>query len=44
MWLSLAARHGVGNALAALESVVREMSAEEKHAGAERLREFGLVA
>ena len=32
-WLSLAARHGVGTALNALEEIVREMSAEEKGAG-----------
>lgn len=32
-WLSLAARHGVGTALNALEAVIEEMSAEEKRAG-----------
>jgi TPR repeat protein len=35
-WLSLAAQHGVGTALNALESVIREMSAEEKREGLAR--------
>lgn len=33
-WLSLAAQHGVGTALNALENVLSDMSAEEKRAGA----------
>jgi len=33
VWLSLAAQHGVGNALNALEKVLGDMSAEEKRAG-----------
>ena len=33
LWLSLAAQHGIGTALNALESVVKEMSAEEKSNG-----------
>ena len=32
-WLSLAARHGVGAALTALEAVVSQMSVEEKQSG-----------
>ncbi|MCJ2023215.1 tetratricopeptide repeat protein [Methylobacterium sp. J-067] len=35
-WLTLAARHGVGTALTALEAVIREMSAEEKRRGTTR--------
>ena len=35
-WLSLAAGHGVGTALNALEEVIKEMSAEEKREGAAR--------
>lgn len=34
LWLSLASQHGIGTALEALESVVKEMSAEEKAKGA----------
>ncbi|MFD1331449.1 tetratricopeptide repeat protein [Methylopila musalis] len=34
VWLSLAAQHGVGSALNALEGVVGQMSADEKRAGA----------
>ena len=34
LWLSLAAQHGIGTALDALESVVKEMSLEEKNKGA----------
>jgi TPR repeat protein len=34
LWLSLAAQHGIGTALNELESVVKEMSAEEKGKGA----------
>ncbi len=34
LWLTLAAQHGIGTALNALESVTREMSAEEKAQGA----------
>jgi hypothetical protein len=33
MWLSLAAQHGIGSALVALETVVEAMSAEEKLEG-----------
>ena len=33
LWLSLAAQHGIGTALNALESVVNSMSAEEKAQG-----------
>ena len=33
LWLSLASQHGIGTALNALESVVKEMSAEEKAKG-----------
>jgi uncharacterized protein len=35
-WLSLAAQHGVGTALNALEAIIKEMSAEEKRAGMTR--------
>ena len=34
VWLSLAAQHGVGTALSALEAIVGQMSADEKRAGA----------
>jgi len=34
LWLSLASQHGIGTALNALESVVKNMSAEEKSMGA----------
>ena len=34
LWLSLAAQHGIGTALNELESVVKEMSLEEKSKGA----------
>jgi len=37
VWLSLAAQHGVGSALAALETTTEAMSAEEKAAGATQL-------
>ena len=33
LWLSLAARHGIGTALTALEAVVKEMSSDEKALG-----------
>jgi uncharacterized protein len=33
LWLSLAAQHGIGTALNALESIVNDMSAEEKAKG-----------
>ena len=33
LWLSLAAQHGIGTALNALESVVKQMSSEEKNEG-----------
>ena len=33
VWLSLAAQHGVGTALTALENVIAQMSAEEKGRG-----------
>ena len=34
LWLTLAAQHGIGTALTALESVVKSMSSEEKSMGA----------
>jgi uncharacterized protein len=40
VWLALAAQHGVGSALSALERVIGEMSAEEKRDGAGRLNEW----
>ncbi len=40
MWLSLAARHGVGTALNALEEVVGQMSAEEKGQGTALLQRW----
>ena len=33
LWLSLAAQHGIGTALDALESVIKEMSSDEKAEG-----------
>lgn len=40
LWLTLASQHGIGTALDALESVVREMSAEEKAEGAQLFDEW----
>lgn len=37
LWLTLAARHGVGTALEALDGVVRDMSADEKAEGIRRV-------
>jgi len=40
LWLTLAAQHGIGTALEALEGVVREMSSEEKANGARLFDEW----
>jgi len=40
LWLSLAAQHGIGTALEALESVVKDMSLEEKTLGASLFEEW----
>jgi TPR repeat protein len=40
LWLSLAAQHGIGTALNALESVVKDMSAEEKSNGVALFEEW----
>ena len=40
LWLTLASQHGIGTALDALETVVREMSAEEKAQGAQLFDEW----
>lgn len=40
LWYSLAAQHGIGTALDALESVVKEMSSEEKAKGAGLFEEW----
>lgn len=40
LWLTLASQHGIGTALDALESVVREMSSEEKAEGAQLFDEW----
>lgn len=40
LWLSLAAQHGIGTALDALEAVIKEMSLEEKKKGAGLFEEW----
>lgn len=40
LWLSLAAQHGIGTALEALEGIVKDMSAEEKAKGVNLFEEW----
>ena len=44
LWLSLAAQHGIGTALNALESVVNSMSAEEKAQGVDLFEQWRSTA
>ncbi len=39
-WLSLAAQHGIGTALNALEALIEQMSAEEKAKGSDMVQQF----
>jgi len=43
LWLTLASQHGIGTALDALESVVREMSSEEKAQGAQLFDQWRIL-
>ena len=43
LWLTLASQHGIGTALEALESVVNEMSSEEKAQGAQLFDQWRIL-
>jgi uncharacterized protein len=43
LWLTLAAQHGIGTTLDALESVVKDMSSEEKSEGMRLFNEWRLI-